>query len=958
MKPEISITQVPSSTTTTSTSNTPPNNALSSSPLNSMLQQQPLSYDDPSSPSSNQGTSTSNTPRPEIIKLSPEEEERKSDELQKILLDMIPVLIKGVESLSSEIDTITSADSLIEKRHTCQVLIDISKILREYPRGMGYRSKTVPPNLSGKPKLIGFRSNMDQLVWEIISKLSILKDFIEFTLDLNLQKLYIVAISIRDAKNSFVNNKCESYIKMAQEQADADNIENSIISININSLISSNGGNHHPQFYHQYTNNNSNSTSPNSQTPTNQSGGESAMSPSKKVPKPQPTVLSRAPKQVMESTRILVDNAINRKCMYREEKANIYREMITDRFNLLNQDPKKYKLNLLQQRRSKLMQSDNGASTDDSSLDSQQKRVESRNYSYSFDQGQLLGSNTNNINGSNSAGGSPSTGEPSPPFSSSPANSPPKSPEGFLGLPKHLGKRLGVGLNHSRSYSDSQQSAYFPSPPLSPRSNEKIQKYYKLLSSSPSSSTTNVGGSAPIIPGQFVGSMSSAIHNSNVDFDLLEWEKLDPDEKSELIQPCRGYKIDIGNSVVKSIQEDLQVMYLEDDEYHYHDDFCQQPEHFNYLGVNKNQPDNPISISVTLQQDSNDVLYIIRTSERDERVRLSLNNGKKELSGKDMLKMIKKSRLNQLAGYKFKEIKDQQFVKELVNFEAKNIHRTFKFGVLYCKDGQGVDENDMYSNSETSESFQEFLRVLGDKIPLKGWTKYRGGLDVKDNTTGVYSIYRKWRDYEIMYHVAPLIPCRAEDEQSVDRKRHLGNDIVLIIFKEGNSTLFDPSIIKSNFNHIFAVIQVDDQQQQNSQDNQPVDNSTQPAPVQQPQQQTSSDSGATPSLVTSTNGEDSTTSGSPSSPLITSSSTTMPTLQQQENVIHYKLSVGCKDEVGLFGPSFPRSHTFSSTDFSEFLLAKLINGERAALRSPVFSHKLKRTRREFLQSFIDEYFNE
>ncbi len=54
----------------------------------------------------------------------------------------------------------------------------------------------------------------------------------------------------------------------------------------------------------------------------------------------------------------------------------------------------------------------------------------------------------------------------------------------------------------------------------------------------------------------------------------------------------------------------------------------------------------------------------------------------------------------------------------------------YKFGILYAKEGQ-IDENDMFGNTQTSAAFEEFLELIGDKIPLQGWTKYRGGLDVK-----------------------------------------------------------------------------------------------------------------------------------------------------------------------------------------------------------------------------------
>ena len=34
-----------------------------------------------------------------------------------------------------------------------------------------------------------------------------------------------------------------------------------------------------------------------------------------------------------------------------------------------------------------------------------------------------------------------------------------------------------------------------------------------------------------------------------------------------------------------------------------------------------------------------------------------------------------------------------------------------------------------------SREFERFLTILGNKIRLKGWDKYRGGLDVKGETT-------------------------------------------------------------------------------------------------------------------------------------------------------------------------------------------------------------------------------
>ena len=43
----------------------------------------------------------------------------------------------------------------------------------------------------------------------------------------------------------------------------------------------------------------------------------------------------------------------------------------------------------------------------------------------------------------------------------------------------------------------------------------------------------------------------------------------------------------------------------------------------------------------------------------------------------------------------------------------------------------------MFLTEVESESFDSFLRLLGDRVKLKGWTKFRGGLDVKSMLTVV-----------------------------------------------------------------------------------------------------------------------------------------------------------------------------------------------------------------------------
>ena len=62
-----------------------------------------------------------------------------------------------------------------------------------------------------------------------------------------------------------------------------------------------------------------------------------------------------------------------------------------------------------------------------------------------------------------------------------------------------------------------------------------------------------------------------------------------------------------------------------------------------------------------------------------------------------------------------------------------------------------------------------------------------------ENTTGKYSYYTTFRGYEIMFHVNTLLPYFPLDPQQLERKRHVGNDVGVIIFTEGA----DPISIQS-----------------------------------------------------------------------------------------------------------------------------------------------------------------
>ncbi|XP_035996520.1 rap1 GTPase-activating protein 1 isoform X12 [Fundulus heteroclitus] len=142
----------------------------------------------------------------------------------------------------------------------------------------------------------------------------------------------------------------------------------------------------------------------------------------------------------------------------------------------------------------------------------------------------------------------------------------------------------------------------------------------------------------------------------------------------------------------------------------------------------------------------------------------------------------------------------------IVTFDEHVISNNFKFGVIYQKFGQ-TSEEELFGNSEESPAFEEFLEFLGEKIELHHFKGFRGGLDVTHGQTGTESVYCNYRNKEVMFHVSTKLPYTEGDTQQLQRKRHIGNDIVAIVFQEEN-TPFVPDMIASNFLHAYIVVQV------------------------------------------------------------------------------------------------------------------------------------------------------
>lgn len=70
----------------------------------------------------------------------------------------------------------------------------------------------------------------------------------------------------------------------------------------------------------------------------------------------------------------------------------------------------------------------------------------------------------------------------------------------------------------------------------------------------------------------------------------------------------------------------------------------------------------------------------------------------------------------------------------------------------------------------------------------------------------MHTIYTNFKGFDIVYHVATLLPYSDKNPQQLERKRHIGNDIICIVFVDGKES-FDPSVVHTKFTHIFGVVQ-------------------------------------------------------------------------------------------------------------------------------------------------------
>ncbi|XP_049626250.1 signal-induced proliferation-associated 1-like protein 1 isoform X3 [Suncus etruscus] len=252
---------------------------------------------------------------------------------------------------------------------------------------------------------------------------------------------------------------------------------------------------------------------------------------------------------------------------------------------------------------------------------------------------------------------------------------------------------------------------------------------------------------------------------------------------------------------------------------YYYRKFFYQKEHWNYFGADENL--GPVAVSIRrekpeeMKENGSPYNYriIFRTSElmtlRGSVLEDAVPSTAKHSTARGLpLKEVLEHVIPELNVHCLRlAFNTPKVTEQLMKLDEQGLNYQQKVGIMYCKNGQSTEE-EMYNNESAGPAFEEFLQLLGERVRLKGFEKYRAQLDTKTDSTGTHSLYTTYKDYEIMFHVSTMLPYTPNNKQQLLRKRHIGNDIVTIVFQEPGAQPFSPKNIRSHFQHVFVIVRV------------------------------------------------------------------------------------------------------------------------------------------------------
>lgn len=132
---------------------------------------------------------------------------------------------------------------------------------------------------------------------------------------------------------------------------------------------------------------------------------------------------------------------------------------------------------------------------------------------------------------------------------------------------------------------------------------------------------------------------------------------------------------------------------------------------------------------------------------------------------------------------------------------------THKIGVLYVGSGQCNNETEILKNRFGSVRYAEFLRNLGTLVAIKDAKEHNLFINMEsDGRDGNFTYI--WQDniVQVTFHVATLMPNKELDPHCNEKKKHIGNDFVTIVYNESGED-YNINTIKGQFNYACVVVE-------------------------------------------------------------------------------------------------------------------------------------------------------
>ncbi|XP_050296204.1 tuberin isoform X2 [Anthonomus grandis grandis] len=152
-------------------------------------------------------------------------------------------------------------------------------------------------------------------------------------------------------------------------------------------------------------------------------------------------------------------------------------------------------------------------------------------------------------------------------------------------------------------------------------------------------------------------------------------------------------------------------------------------------------------------------------------------------------------------------LNSSDMVNRAVNILDKmSPYETHTVGVLYIREGQVNNEVEIMKNRFGSLRYVKFLQNLGTLVKISDVDpQVLGGLD-RNGADGKFTYL--WQDdiVRVNFHIATMMPNKENEPNCNNKKMHIGNDYVNIVYNESGEE-FDMKTIKSQFNFASIIIQ-------------------------------------------------------------------------------------------------------------------------------------------------------